>query len=125
MVENAVECGTIFWTAEQFAALSGVPSLDNIGKGTIVKGFEDYNGKGTQWASAAPGVAAKDLADTAYYFLGYVKHADGSISYSGVVSYSFEQYIYNQGTKEDGNPKLVEFVKRLYAYERAAKTALK
>ena len=119
IVANAAECGTIFWTAEQFAALEGMPSVDNIGEG-IKTGLTQYRGKSGQWVSNAPEIAAKDMADTQYYILGYVIHADGTVSYSGMMSYTIEQYINNMA--DDDN--MGTLVKRLYYYERAAKAAL-
>lgn len=123
VVANAAECGTVFWTAEQFAALEGAPSIENIGDGSIVP-LETYSGE-NMWCSVAPAVAAKDMADTEYFILGYVKHADGSVSYSGVMSYSFEQYIYNKAADSGTSAEMLEFAKRLYVYERAARSALK
>ena len=122
-VEEAEECGTIFWTAEEFSKLSGKPSLDNYGKGQRVA-METY-GSTNMWCSVAPAVAAKDMADTCYYILGYVKHSDGTVSYSGVDSYSFEQYIYNTTTGTTATQKMIAFAQRLYIYERAAYEALK
>lgn len=122
-IEEAEECGTIFWTAEEFAKLSGQPSLDNYGNGQKVD-IETY-GSTNMWCSVAPAVAAKDMADTCYYILGYVKHSDGTVSYSGVDSYSFEQYIYNTTTGTTASEKMIAFAQRLYVYERAANVALK
>lgn len=122
-IEEAEECGTIYWTAEEFAELLGKPSLDNYGNGKKVI-IETY-GSTNMWCSVAPAVAAKDMADTCYYTLGYVKHSDGTISYSGVDSYSFEQYIYNTTTSTTASQKMIAFAQRLYLYERAANTALK
>jgi len=119
IVANATECGTIFWTAEQFAALEGMPSVENIGNG-IKTGLTQYRGKAGQWVSNAPEIAAKDMADTQYFILGYVVHADGSVSYSGMMSYTIEQYINNMADDAD----MGELVMRLYYYERAAKAAL-
>lgn len=119
IVANATECGTIFWTAEQFAALEGLPSVENIGNG-IKTGLTQYRGKAGQWVSNAPEIAAKDMADTQYFILGYVVHADGSVSYSGMMSYTIEQYINNMADDAD----MGELVMRLYYYERAAKAAL-
>ena len=123
IIENASECGTIFWTAEQFAALVGMPSIDNIGEGKRVP-IENY-GQTNTWVSVAPAVAAKDMADTSYYILGYIRHSDGKISYSGVMSYSFEQYMYNKAIDESASLEMSNFAKRLYIYERAARDALK
>lgn len=122
-VEKAEECGTIFWTAEEFANLSGEPSLENYGDGKKVE-IETY-GSANMWCSVAPAVAAKDMSDTCYYILGYVKHSDGTVSYSGVDSYSFEQYIYNTTTGTTATQKMITFAQRLYIYERAACEALK
>ena len=119
IVANATECGTIFWTAEQFAALEGMPSVENFGNG-IKTGLTQYRGKAGQWVSNAPEIAAKDMADTQYFILGYVVHADGSVSYSGMMSYTIEQYINNMADDAD----MGELVMRLYYYERAAKAAL-
>ena len=119
IVENAIECGTIFWTSEQFEALNGVPSLDNIGDGIKTEMIQ-YRGRSGQWVSNAPEIAAKDMADTEYYFLGYVVHADGTVSYSGMMSYTIEQYISNMAD----DAEMGELVKALYYYERAAKAAL-
>ena len=60
------------------------------------------------------------MADTQYYILGYVIHADGTVSYSGVMPYTVEQYIQNKAEDE----KIGLFAMRLYYYERAAKNAL-
>lgn len=122
-IDEAEECGTIFWTAEEFAKLSGQPSLDNYGNGQKVE-IETY-GSTNMWCSVAPAVAAKDMADTCYYILGYVKHSDGTVSYSGVDSYSFEQYIYNTTTGTTASEKMMAFAQRLYVYERATNAALK
>ena len=119
IIENAVEYGTIFWTAEQFEAIDGLPSLDNIGDG-IKTEMVQYRGRSGQWVSNAPEIAAKDMADTEYYFLGYVVHADGTVSYSGMMSYTIEQYISNMAD----DAEMGELVKALYYYERAAKAAL-
>ena len=123
VLANAEESGTIFWTAEQFAALNGTPSIDNIGSGQKII-MESY-GSANMWCSVAPEVAAKDMADTSYYILGYVKHRDGTVSYSDVMSYSFEQYIYNKVTDIETSTEMLEFAKRLYVYEREARNALK
>ena len=122
IIANAEECGTIFWTAEQFAALNGTPSIDNIGSGQRIA-MESY-GSANMWCSVAPKVAAKDMADTSYYILGYVKHRDGTVSYSDVMSYSFEQYIYNKVTNVETSTEMLEFAKRLYVYEREARNTL-
>ena len=122
-VTDSKECGTIFWTAEQFAALQGTPSIDNYGAGEIMP-IESY-GSANMWCSVAPAVAAKDLADTGYYTMGYIVHNDGSVSYSGVTSYSFEQYMYNTVTGASTSDKMLQFAQRLYMYERAANAALK
>ena len=124
VIENATESGTIFWTAEEFAALDGMPGLNNYGAGRKVSGFAKYNTTNT-WCSVAPSVAAKDMMDTSYYFLGYVKHSDGSVSYSELMSYTFEQYIFNTTTNASASEEMVELSKRLYYYERAAYKALK
>ena len=123
IVDNAAECGTIFWTAEQFAALNGAPSLYNFGEGKKVA-LSRYDSDNT-WCSLAPAVAPKDMADTSYYILGYVLHKDGSVSYSNVTSYTFEQYIYNKVTNSSTSPEMLELAKRLYVYERTAALALK
>ena len=47
-------------------------------------------------------------------------HADGSVSYSGMMTYTIEQYINNMAEDAD----MGELVMRLYYYERAAKAAL-
>lgn len=124
IIASATETGTIFWTAEQFAALNGTPSLDNYGQGKKVVGLEKYSGTNV-WCSVAPAVAPKDISDTYYYILGYVKHSDGTVSYSELMSYTFEQYIYNTTNNPDSSEKMIELSKRLYYYERAAKAALK
>lgn len=123
IVANARECGTIFWTAEQFAQLSGVPGVDNYGGGTKT-GVARYRGNVGQWYSLAPKLAAKEMADTQYFYLGYVIHADGSVSYSGVMSYTVEQYIGNMVNGENTSAEMLAFAQRLYFYERAAKQAL-
>jgi hypothetical protein len=123
VIANAKEYGTIFWTAEQFAALNGVPGVNNIGDGTKT-GMSVYRGNAGQWYSQAPAVAAKDMAGTQYYYLGYVVHADGSVSYSGVQSYTVEQYISNTVGKASTSDEMRAFAQWLYVYERAAKNAL-
>ena len=110
--------------AEQFNKLSGTPSLNDYGEGTKVEGMNKYPNVKYNLFSVAPGVAAKDMADTQYYFMGYAKDSNGNVKYSKVYSYSFEQYIYNI-TKNSTNENMKEFAKRLYVYERAAKAALK
>jgi hypothetical protein len=120
IITNARSCGTIFWTAEQFAELIGTPSISNYGNGTKTD-FAQYRNTSGQWYSLAPEVAAKDMADTQYYYMGYVVHADGSISYSGVSSYTIETYIQN---KADTATSMGRFAIALYHYERAAKAAL-
>ena len=125
IISGARECGTIIWTAEQFAALSGTPGLENYGNGVKLEGLTQKTGTTNQWYSAAPKVAAKDMADMQYYYLGYVVDADGNVHYSGVISYGFEQYMYNIVTGGKASEKMVEFAKRLFVYERAAETALK
>lgn len=125
-IVNANECGTIFWTsAEQLEAIGDNPTKDNYGSGTKVTGFKVYQNQTGQWYSSAPAVAPKDMADTEYFFMSYVVKADGSVSYSGIFAYNFEQYIYNTVTKGNATAEMVEFAKRLFVYERAAKTALK
>lgn len=118
-VTAAKECGTIFWTAAQFDALSGAPSVDNYGSGTKVS-MTQYKNTSGQWVSHAPKIAAKDMSSTTYYFLGYVIDENGTPYYSGVISYTVEQYIYKKADSE----AIGELVKRLYFYERAAKAAL-
>ena len=124
-IDGATEIGTIFWTAEQFAALEKAPSLEYIGEGNqIIVSKDELEGDATSgWKIAAPPVAAKDLTDTSYYWLGYIKHADGTVSYSGIVTYTFEQYMYEQRNSSDAN--LLELVKCLYVYEKAAYAALR
>ena len=122
-INNAAECGTIFWTAEEFAQLEGRPSIDNYGKGQKIQ-IETYGSK-NMWCSVAPAVAAKDMKDTSYYILGYIKHSDGTVSYSGVISYNFEQYIYNTVTGTSASQKMVDFAKMLYIYESSVNEALK
>ncbi len=123
VIADAQEYGTIYWTAEEFAALEGAPSIDNIGSGTKT-GMAQYRGNAGQWYSQAPEVAAKNMADTQYYYLGYVVHADGSVSYSGVISYTVEQYISNKVNDPDTSDTMLAFAQRLYHYERAAKDAI-
>ena len=123
---NAQECGTIFWTsADQLTAIEGTPSIDNFGQGEKVVGFDVYMNTAGQWYSSAPAVAPKNMADTEYFYMGYVVKADGTVSYSGISSYGFEQYIYNTVTNTNSAPEMVEFAKRLFVYERAAKAAIK
>lgn len=123
VINNAVDCGTIFWTAEQFAALNGAPSIDNIGAGTKT-GMSVYCNTPGQWYAQAPEVAAKNMADTQYYYLGYVIHSDGTVSYAGVQSYTVEQYIFNTVAKESTSAEMRAFAQWLYVYERAAKDAI-
>jgi hypothetical protein len=56
--------------------------------------------------------------------MAYVVHSDGSISYSGVLSYTVEQYISNTVSKSSTAEAMRAFAQRLYYYERAAKAAL-
>ena len=123
-VNAAQECGTIFWTAEQFAALTGTPGIDNIGQGTKVAEMNVFRGINGQWYTSAPAVAPKDMADTQYFILGYLIDAEGNVHYSGVMSYSFEQYIKNTVDKTSTSAEMLLFAQRLYYYERAAKAAL-
>lgn len=123
VIADAKEYGTIYWTAEQFAALEGAPSIDNIGAGTKT-GMSVYRGNAGQWYSQAPEIAAKNMADTQYFYLGYVIHADGSVSYSGVQSYTVEQYISNTVGKTSTSDEMRAFAQWLYFYERAAKDAI-
>jgi hypothetical protein len=123
IISNAKGYGTIYWTAEQFAALEGVPSIDNIGAGTKT-GMSVYRGNAGQWYSQAPEIAAKNMADTQYFYLGYVIHADGTVSYSGVQSYTVEQYISNTVGKTSTSDEMRAFAQWLYFYERAAKDAI-
>lgn len=129
IVNNASDHGTIFWTPEQYDAVIAngqVPSLENAGNGEKI-GLTQYRKQSGQWVSNAPKIAPKDMSDTVYYFMGYVKHSDGSVSYSGVSAYTVEQYIYNKATAETTTQKeayMAEFAKCLYFYERAAKAAL-
>lgn len=129
IVNNASEHGTIFWTPEQYDAVIAngqVPSLENAGNGEKID-LTQYREQSGQWVSNAPKIAPKDMSDTVYYFMGYVKHTDGSVSYSGVSAYTVEQYIYNKATAETTTQKeayMAEFAKCLYFYERAAKAAL-
>ena len=124
IMNTATESYTIFWTAEQFDALKGTPGIDNFGEGIKVP-MSQYKDTKIQWYSSAPKIAAKDMQETQYYFLGCIvtKDADGNevVNYSGVLSYSIEEYIF----KEKDNEKMGNFAKRLYHYERAAKVALK
>jgi hypothetical protein len=123
IIADAKEYGTIYWTAEQFAALNGTPSIDNIGAGTKT-GMSVYRGNAGQWYSQAPEIAAKNMADTQYFYLGYVIHADGTVSYSGVQSYTVEQYISNTVSKASTSDEMRAFAQWLYFYERAAKDAI-
>ena len=122
-VDLSKDAGMLYWTADEFAQLSGTPSIDNVGAGTKVE-IESY-GSTNMWCAVAPAVAAKDMKETVYYVLGYIKHQDGTISYSGITSYSFEQYIYNKVADTTASQEMQEFAKRLYVYERAANEALK
>jgi hypothetical protein len=123
IIDDARSCGTIFWTAEQFAELQGTPSISNYGNGTKTS-LSQYKNTSGQWYSLAPEVAAKDMSDTQYYYMAYVVHSDGSISYSGVMSYTVEQYISNTVSKSSTSESMLNFAQRLYYYERAAKAAL-
>jgi hypothetical protein len=123
VITDARSCGTIFWTAEQFAQLQGTPSISNYGNGTKTS-LSQYKNTSGQWYSLAPEVAAKDMSDTQYYYMAYVVHSDGSISYSGVMSYTVEQYISNTVSKSSTAEAMRAFAQRLYYYERAAKAAL-
>ena len=120
IINDARSCGTIFWTAEQFAELQGTPSISNYGNG-IKTQLTQYRGNAGQWCSMAPEVAAKEMADTQYYYMAYVVHSDGSISYSGVSAYTIETYIDN---KANTSTSMGQFAIALYYYERAAKAAL-
>ena len=122
-VTAAQEVGTIFWTAEQFETLTGTPSKDNFGEGTKISGVSEFT-DADQWYACAPAVAAKDMADTQYYILGYLVDADGEVHYSGLMSYSFEQYIKNMASNTNTSAEMCAFAQRLYFYERAAQAAL-
>jgi len=119
-VEEAKQCYTVFWTEEQFAALQGVPSIENLGEHTK-SDMISYKGISGQWVSLAPKIAAKDMADTVYYFMGVVIDQNGQVSYSKVLSYTIEEYV----NEMMGNTTMGNFAKRLYFYERAARAALK
>lgn len=119
-VQNAKKCYTVFWTEEQFAALQGVPSIENLGEHTK-SDMISYKGISGQWVSLAPKIAAKDMADTVYYFMGVVIDQNGQVSYSQVLSYTIEEYV----NEMMGDTTMGNFAKRLYFYERAARAALK
>ncbi len=120
-INTASECYTVFWTPDQFEAIQGKPSIDNLGQGSKVP-MSVYKDTEGQWVSLTPQkIAAKDMKDTVYYFMGVIKHADGTVSYSEVMSYTIETYINNK--QSDGS--IGTLAKRLYFYERAANAALK
>lgn len=120
IVETAQRCYTVFWTEEQFAALAGRPSIENLGEHTEATMMQ-YKETSGQWVSLAPKIAAKDMADTVYYFMGIVVDENGNVSYSSVLSYTIEEYV-NEMMSDN---TMGEFAKRLYFYERAARAALK
>lgn len=111
---------TIFWTQSQFDSVKGTPTKDDAAKG-LTSEMSKYtkNVETGEWVSLAPKIAAKDMADAVYYFMGVIETENG-VSYSQVLSYTIEQYIFNM--KDDD--QMGEFAKRLYDYERAARTAL-
>lgn len=88
---------------------------------TAMTSLAQYRNTAGQWYSLAPEIAAKEMADTQYYYMAYVVHSDGSISYSGVSAYTIETYIEK---KADTTTSMGQFAISLYYYERAAKTAL-
>lgn len=120
IIADAKACGTIFWTAEQFAEISGTPSITNYGDGTKAD-LAQYRNTSGQWCSHAPAIAAKEMADTQYYFMAYVVHSDGTVSYSSVSAYTIETYI---SKKANLSTPMGQFAIALYHYERAAETAL-
>lgn len=132
---NSVEkSGTIIWTADQWNDPNVVLGYeDTVGtKVPMAEYIPKTQASDKQWCSLAPKLAAKDMADTIYFFLGYTAHTetdDAGISkttiyYSGVKAYTVEQYISNI-VAYSSDTKMVELAKRLYFYERAANAALK
>lgn len=122
-VQNAKECGTIFWTKAQFEALNGATpgyKENEYGSGMKVK-MSQYNDTSDLYVSCVPKIAAKNMSDAQYYYLGYVVDENDKVSYSGIMSYSIEQYISN---KAAGSDYMAEFARSLYHYERMAKKAL-
>lgn len=120
IVNESSRSYTIFWTQSQFDSVKGIPTKDDASKG-LTSEMSKYtkNVESGEWVSLAPKIAAKDMADAVYYFMGVIETENG-VSYSQVLSYTIEQYIFNM--KDDD--QMGEFAKRLYDYERAARTAL-
>ena len=83
--------------------------------------MEQYGDNADLWASVGPVVEPEYMADSEYYMLGYVVDADGNVSYSGVTSYTVEQYIKNLSENLDTVPEMVNVVMHLYAYERSVR----
>ncbi len=134
-VENADAAGTIIWTEAQwnnpdFAGEISI-STGNVGGGEQ-KAFAAYPGLVNTYYSLTPQMAPKEMADTKYYFLGYLVEeivAEGEETatvthYSAIKAYTVEEYIYNTVNSETATDEMKELAKRLYYYERAAKAAL-
>lgn len=121
---NSDASGTIMWTADQWADenFTGAVTLNNIGNGNQVA-FAAYPGLENVWYSLTPQMAPKEMADTQYYFLGYVVEGE-TVYYSEVKVYTVEQYINNTVNSDTATDEMKELAKRLYYYERAAKAAL-
>lgn len=122
------KCGTIIWTQEQWDSeeASNVNVNAQYGvKVPLTAYTNDVRAADSQWCSLIPEkIAAKDMVDEKYYFLGYIVE-DGAVHYSGVKVYTVEQYIYNKVNDNATEAAMVELAKRLYFYERAANAALK
>ena len=134
-VENADAAGTIIWTEAQwnnpdFAGEISI-STGNVGGGEQ-KAFAAYPGLVNTYYSLTPQMAPKEMADTKYYFLGYLVEeivAEGEETatvthYSAIKAYTVEEYIYNTVNSKTATDEMKELAKRLYYYERAAKAAL-
>ena len=116
-IANAKQYGTIFWTAEQFEALQGAPSITNYGEGLDVK-MVAHGESGNVWVSVGMQLELEEMAEGEYYMLGYVVDANGNVSYSGVMSYTVEQYVKNMVESQYTTAEMEELAKRLFAYER-------
>lgn len=127
-VNDTSKCGTIIWTQEQWDSeeASNVSVDAKCGvKVPLTAYTNDVRAVDSQWYSLIPEkIAAKDMVDEKYYFLGYIVK-DEAVYYSGVKVYTVEQYIYNKVNDDATEEAMVELAKRLYFYERAANAALK
>ena len=102
---NAVSSGTMFWTDAAYESATAL----NPDTAEYVVDLEFNEGVGRWQATYPVGFNSKQY-ETTVYACAYITDADGNTYYSGLVSYSVEQYCANQIKNAKEEAELCKYI---------------